>query len=109
MPVTEIRISASGAPITDETIANGRTVLTFPRELAPGDDLLLRRSEVAALLRVSHGYLRQKGAKLLPVIRIGGAIRHRLSDVLALIERRTDKAAGEVAGLPPPRLPEQAE
>jgi hypothetical protein len=112
MPVSEVRISASGARISDAAIASGEIAITFPQQIAPGDDLLLRRSEVAALLRVSQGYLRQKGARLLPVVRIGGAVRHRLSDVLALIQQRTDKAAGGVvegAGeLPPPRLPGQA-
>jgi hypothetical protein len=75
--------------ITDATIADGSTVISFPRTLAPGDDLLLRRSEVAALLRVSHGYLRHMGARLLPVVRIGGAVRYKLSDVLTLIEQST--------------------
>jgi hypothetical protein len=94
MLVSEVKISASGAPITDATIADGSTVISFPQALDPGEDVLLRRREVAALLRVSHGYLRHMGARLLPVVRIGGAVRYRLSDVLALIEQRTNKAAG---------------
>ena len=37
------------------------------------------------MLRVTEGYLRHQGDKLLPVVKIGGAIRHKLSDVQALI------------------------
>jgi hypothetical protein len=110
MLLNQIKLSASEAPITDATIADGSAIIGFPQALDPGEDMLLRRSEVAAMLRVSHGYLRYMGARLLPVVKIGGAVRYRLSDVLALIGR-TDRAAdsGAAAALPPPTLPKPPE
>jgi hypothetical protein len=60
----------------------------IPLDLAGGGEQLLTRAEVALMLRVTEGYLRHRGEKLLPVVKIGGAVRHRLSDVQALIGGR---------------------
>lgn len=57
----------------------------IPLSLASGGEQLLTRAEVALMLRVTEGYLRHQGDKLLPIVKIGGAVRHRLSDVQALI------------------------
>jgi hypothetical protein len=85
-------------PIPDEL----PTGVSFPLRLDDGGDRLLTRKETARLLRLSEGYLRHKGPKLLPIVRLGTAVRHRLSDVLALIERRTVTAAGEADPRSPP-------
>jgi hypothetical protein len=94
MLVGEVKVGASdNTPITSAIISDGMAAITFPQTLARGEDLLLTRREVATLLRLSNGYLRHMGARLLPLVRIGGAVRYRLSDVLALIERRTVSAS----------------
>jgi hypothetical protein len=73
-----------GEPLaTDIRLPDGSLAMAFAITLPPGYDLLLTRKEVARLLRVSEGYLRHRGDELLPAIRIGGAVRHRLSAVLA--------------------------
>lgn len=101
MLVNGVKIGASdNTPITSVTITDGLAAITFPQTLAPGEDLLLTRREVATMLRLSNGYLRHMGAKLLPLVRIGGAVRYRLSDVLALIERRTVDASPDGSGDP---------
>jgi hypothetical protein len=101
MLVSEVKIGASdNLPIASATITDGSAAITFPQTLAPGEDLLLTRREVATMLRLSNGYLRHMGAKLLPLVRIGGAVRYRLSDVLALIERRTVDASPGGGGEP---------
>jgi hypothetical protein len=105
MLVGEVKIRASdNAPIASVIIPDGTAAITFPQTIAPGEDLLLTRREVATMLRVSQGYLRHMGARLLPVVKIGGAVRYRLSDVLVLIERRTVDASqgggGEPGGYP---------
>ena len=113
MLVNEAKIKRGGGHgdvrfITDASIAKGTTLIAFPQALGPEDDLLLRRSEVAALLRVAR-VLRHIGGKLLPIIKIGGAVRYRLSDVLALIEQKTDRtAAGKLPEPRGPGLPGQA-
>jgi hypothetical protein len=56
--------------------------------LDAGIEALLTRKEVAKLLSVSEGYLRNTGGTLLPIVRIGGSVRHRLSDVRALALKR---------------------
>lgn len=55
--------------------------------------LLLTRRQVAEALQISEGYLRNMGAKLLPVVKIGTAVRYRREDVLTLIERNTHGSA----------------
>jgi hypothetical protein len=70
-------------------LPDGSSAVTFPITLAPGKDMLLTRREMARMLRLSEGYMRQMGARLLPVVKVGKAVRHRLSDGLALIERNT--------------------
>lgn len=49
---------------------------------------LLTDREVAAMLGVSEGYIRNGGV-LLPFVKIGRSKRTKLSDVLHLIEQRT--------------------
>jgi hypothetical protein len=94
MLVSEVKVGASDTTtIASTTTTDGSPAITFPQTLTSGEDLLLTRREVATMLRLSNGYLRHMGAKLLPLVRIGGAVRYRLSDVLALIERRTVDAS----------------
>jgi hypothetical protein len=74
--------------------------VSFPIVVDPGHDLLLTRKETARLLRVSEGYMRHMGARLLPVVKVGDTVRHRMSDVVAMIERRTVRQAdGETVTL----------
>ncbi len=75
--------------VANTTAPDGSATIVFPQRLPPGSDVLLTRAETARLLRATHGYLPHIGDRLLPTIRIGSSVRHRLSDVLALIERRT--------------------
>jgi hypothetical protein len=82
--------------------------VSFPIMIDPGHDLLLTRRETARLLRVSEGYMRHMGARLLPIVKVGKTVRHRLSHVVALIESRTVRQAdtssnATEAGEPPLR------
>jgi hypothetical protein len=79
--------------IVSAELPDGSTVVAFPIALAPGADMLLTRKEVAHLLRLSEGYLRHMGPRLLPVVRLGTSVRHRLSDMIALIESKTVRQA----------------
>ena len=59
-------------------------------------DLLVTSRETAQKLRVHDEFLRasrSKNSKIvldLPYVRIGGAIRYRLSDIQAFLERHTE-------------------
>jgi hypothetical protein len=60
--------------------------------------MLLTRKEVARMLRLSEGFLRHMGAKIMPTVKLGSAVRYRLSDVLTYIESKTiPVVAGETS------------
>jgi hypothetical protein len=87
-----------GAPVMPRLIntelPDGSSVVIFPIALAPGSDMLLTRREVARMLRLSDGFLRDLGAKVMPTVKLGAAVRYRLSDVLTYIERKTVGTSG---------------
>ena len=64
-------------------------IAPFPTELPGGTDALLSVDNVADILHLSPAYVREAGADLLPIVRVGRRVRYRLSDLLSLIERST--------------------
>ena len=59
-------------------------------ELTPVQPELLNIREVADLLRLSErSILRLKKTRLIPFVKLGGAVRFRIADVMRAIARRT--------------------
>jgi predicted DNA-binding transcriptional regulator AlpA len=88
MSLQELDTKASPRIVNTE-LPDGSSVIIFPVALAPGSDMLLTRKEVAQILRLSEGFLRHLGAKIMPTVKLGGAVRYRLSDVLTYIDSKT--------------------
>jgi hypothetical protein len=96
---TELDTKASPRLINTE-LPDGSAVIIFPVALASGSDMLLTRREVAHILRLSEGFLRHLGTKIMPTVKLGGAVRYRLSDVLAYIESKTVTVESKTSGTP---------
>jgi hypothetical protein len=90
MLINEAETSVTVQPrVVNTDLPDGSSVVIFPLALAPGSDMLLTRREVARMLRLSEGFLRHLGAKIIPTVKLGSAVRYRLSDVLNYIESKT--------------------
>jgi hypothetical protein len=99
MLINEIDAGAAVSPrIVNTELPDGSSVIIFPVALADGSDMLLTRREVARMLRLSEGFLRHLGVKIMPTVKLGTAVRYRFSDVLSYIERRTVRQAEDGDG-----------
>jgi hypothetical protein len=80
-------------------LAKGRT---FPTRLRKGDDALLTTRDAAAMIGMSPSYVKNNLPQLFPTcVRFSRrAVRIRLTDVLALIERRTGPTGKRNEALP---------
>ena len=70
-------------------------------DYSPDNDRLLTRAEVAERLRLRPQSLAKReclGQPLLPVHKIGGAVRYKLSDLENLISGSTRHAEAAIAG-----------
>src|SRR5262252_3368545 len=65
------------------------TLFPLPEEKGPRLDALLDAEEVAHILGFSPDHFRNVAKQVLPYVKLGHAVRYRLSDVVSYIEQCT--------------------
>jgi excisionase family DNA binding protein len=88
--------SAAEVTVANQPLASKRALRFAPlsdAELTPTEPQLLTIKNVAAMMQLSdRTVLRLKKSRVIPFIKIGGAVRFRRADVMQALARRTVEA-----------------